>query len=88
MAAAQAQSAAAYGNASANMGFLGKGMLGAMGYGALAQGVRPGMAVLVRWPDGQQYPATVSQVGGGQVCVAFGDGRQMWVPENAVSRRP
>jgi hypothetical protein len=87
MAAAQAQSAAAYGNASANMGMMGRGVLGAVGYGAIAAGIGPGMAVLVQWSDGQKYPATVAQVGGGQVCVAFGDGRQMWVPETAVSRR-
>lgn len=87
MAAAQAQSAAAYGNAAQNVGVLGRGALGAVGYGAIAAGIGPGMAVLVQWSDGQKYPATVAQVGGGQVCVAFGDGRQMWVPETAVSRR-
>lgn len=86
MAAAQAQAAAAYGNASANMGFLGKGALGMMGYGAIAAGVGPGMQVMVQWSDGNKYPAQVVQVGGGQVCVAFGNGQQMWVPEGAVSR--
>ena len=86
MAAAQGQAAAAYGNAAANMGFLGCGALGVMGYGALANGVGPGMAVMVQWSDGNRYPAQCVQVGGGQVCVAFGDGRQMWVPESAVTR--
>ncbi len=87
LAAAQAQAAAAYGQAAQNVGFLGRGVLGAMGYGAIAAGVGPGMAVMVRWSDGNQYPAKVVQVGGGQVCVAFGDGRQLWVPENAVSKQ-
>jgi hypothetical protein len=86
MAAAQAQAAAAYGNASANMGFLGRGALGVMGYGAIAAGIGPGMAVLVQWSDGNRYPAKVTQVGGGQVCIALSDGRQMWVPETAVTR--
>jgi hypothetical protein len=86
MAAAQAQAASAYGNASANMGALGRGVMGVMGYGAIASGIGPGMAVLVQWSDGKQYPAKVMQVGGGQVCVLFGDGRQMWVPENAVGK--
>lgn len=88
MAAAQAQSAAAYGGVAANLGMLGQGALGMMGYGAIASGFGPGMAVLVQWSDGNKYPATVAQVGGGQVCVAFQDGRQLWVPESAVSRRP
>ena len=86
MAAAQGQAAAAYGNAAASMGFLGRGALGVMSYGALANGVGPGMAVMVQWSDGNRYPAQCVQVGGGQVCVAFGDGRQMWVPESAVTR--
>jgi hypothetical protein len=86
MAAANAQAAAAYGNAAANMGFLGKGMLGVMGYGAIASGIGPGMQVLVQWSDGNRYPAQVMQVGGGQVLIALGDGRQLWVPEGAVSR--
>lgn len=87
VAAAQGQAAAAYAGVAHNVGFLGAGMLGAAGYGALAQGVGPGMAVLVQWSDGNRYPATVSQVGGGQVQVAFSDGRQMWVPSHAVSAK-
>jgi hypothetical protein len=84
---ANAQAAAAYGNVSANMGFMGKGMLGAMGMGAIAAGIGPGMAVLVQWSDGNRYPAQCRQVANGQVCVAFPDGRQIWVPESAVSRQ-
>lgn len=87
MANAQAQAASAYGNAAQNVGFMGRGMLGAMGYGSIAQGIGPGMAILVQWSDGNKYPATCGQVGGGQVQVTFPDGRQMWVPESAVSRR-
>ena len=82
-----AQAAAAYGNAAAQMGMLGRGALGMMGYGAIASGIGPGMAALCAWSDGNKYPCKVVQVGGGQVLVAFGDGRQMWVPENAVSKQ-
>jgi hypothetical protein len=84
---ANAQAAAAYGNVAANMGFMGKGMLGAMGMGAIASGIGPGMAVLVQWSDGNRYPAQCRQVANGQVCVAFPDGRQIWVPETAVTRQ-
>ncbi len=87
MAAAQAQAAAAYGQAAQNVGFMGRAALGAVGYGAIANGVGPGMGVLVQWSDGNRYPATVSQVGGGQVHVTFTDGRQMWVPAHAVTPR-
>ena len=87
MASANAQAAAAYGNAAANMGALGRGVMGMVGYGAIAQGIGPGMNVLVLWSDGNKYPARVVQVGGGQVCVGFGDGRQLWVPESAVTRQ-
>jgi hypothetical protein len=87
MAAAQAQAAAAYGQAAQNVGFLGRGALGVMGFGSIAAGIGPGMAVMVQWSDGNKYPAKCVQVGGGQVCVAFGDGRQMWVPESAVSKQ-
>lgn len=84
---AQQQSANAYAGVQQNVGFLGGAALNAFGMGAIAQGFGPGMAVLVQWNDGNKYPATIAQVGGGQICVAFGDGRQMWVPESAVSRR-
>ena len=86
IAAAQAQAQAAYGQAAQNMGFLGRGALGVMGMGAIASGIGPGMAVLVQWSDGNRYPGSVVQVGGGQVLVAFGNGQQQWVPEHAVSK--
>jgi hypothetical protein len=84
---AAAQAAAAYGNAANNMGFMSKGMLGMMGMGAIASGIGPGMQVLVQWSDGNRYPAMVREVGNGQVCVAFPDGRTLWVPQTAVSRQ-
>lgn len=87
VAAAQAQASAAYGQAAQNVGMFGRAALGAMGLGALASGVGPGMSVFVQWSDGNRYPATVAQVGGGQVQVTFTDGRQMWVPTHAVSPR-
>jgi hypothetical protein len=46
-----------------------------------------GTPVLVLWSDGQRYPATITQVGGGQYHCAFPDGRQVWVPSHAVSLR-
>lgn len=85
VAAAQAQAGAAYAGVGQNVGFLGRGMLGGLGMGALANGVGPGMAVLVQWSDGNRYPATCGQVANGQVQVTFGDGRQIWVPQHAVS---
>lgn len=87
MAAAQAQAAAAYGQASQNMGMMGRGVMGMMGMGAIAQGVGPGMQVMVQWSDGNRYPAAVMQVGGGQVLVSFQNGQQMWVPESAVAKQ-
>jgi hypothetical protein len=87
IASAQGQAAAAYGQAAANVGFLGQAVLGAYGLGAIANGIGPGMAVNVRWPDGNQYPGQVTQVGGGQVLVAFSNGQQQWVPANAVTAR-
>jgi hypothetical protein len=84
---ANAQAAAAYGGVAANVGFGGQVALGAIGMGAIASGIGPGMAVLVQWSDGNRYPGQCTQVANGQVCVAFGDGRQLWVPENAVGRQ-
>lgn len=46
-----------------------------------------GTPVLVLWSDGQRYPATITQLGGGQYHCAFPDGRQVWVPSHAVSLR-
>lgn len=87
IAAAQAQAAAAYGQASQNMGMLGRGVMGMMGMGAIANGIGPGMTVMVAWSDGNRYPGSVVQVANGQVLVAFGNGQQMWIPQNAVSRQ-
>ncbi len=87
MAQANAQAAAAYAGASSNMGALGRGVMGAMGLGAIASGVGPGMTAMVAWSDGNKYPANVVQVANGQVLVAFQNGQQMWVPESAVSRQ-
>jgi hypothetical protein len=84
---ANAQAAAAYGGVAANVGFVGQAVLGMAGMGAIAAGIGPGMAVLVQWSDGKRYPAQCTQVANGQVCVAFGDGRQMWVPETSVARQ-
>ena len=53
----------------------------------LADLIAAGMPVLVKWSDGNLYPARCTQVAPGQVCVMFGDGRQLWVPEAAVSRQ-
>jgi hypothetical protein len=85
VAQANAQAAAAYGDVSKNVGFLGRGVLGAMGMGAIAKGIGPGMTVMVAWSNGNRYPGQVVQVSGGKVLVAFQNGQQMWVPENAVS---
>jgi hypothetical protein len=87
MAQAQAQSAAAYAQASKNMGFLGRGVMGAMGYGAIAAGIGPGMTVFVKWSDGNKYPGSVVQVQNGQVLITFQNGQQQWVPENAVEKQ-
>lgn len=73
-------------SAAANVGFRGAGMLGMMGAAALASGIGPGMQVFVHWSDGNRYCARCMQVVGTQVCVAFGDGRQLWVPEVSVTR--
>ncbi len=50
-------------------------------------GFAVGTPVLVLWSDGQRYPATIVQLGGGQYNCAFPDGRQVWVPGHAVSLR-
>ena len=46
-----------------------------------------GTQVLVQWSDGRRYPATVTMAANGQVQVHFPDGRQVWVPQNVVTRR-
>lgn len=46
----------------------------------------PGMAVRVRWADGQRYPGTVWQVRGAQVLVSFPNGQRLWVEASFVER--
>ena len=41
--------------------------------------------MLVQWSDGNRYPGTVMVSQGGQVQVAFPDGRQIWVPAGVIS---
>jgi hypothetical protein len=53
--------------------------------GALG-GFPPGTRVMVQWSDGMRYPATVTNAQGGQVEVAFPDGRRLWVAQGYVSR--
>lgn len=48
--------------------------------------IGPGMAVRVRWANGQKYPGTVWQVQGTQVLVAFPDGQRHWVEIGFVER--
>jgi hypothetical protein len=38
-----------------------------------------GRKVMVRWSDGNQYPATIMQTNGAQAQVVFPDGSQLWV---------
>jgi hypothetical protein len=63
--------------------------LGALGsafssLGNAVAGYTPGARCLVTWSDGQRYPATVVQTAQGQVLVAMGDGRQVWMPQAYV----
>ena len=46
-----------------------------------------GTMVLVQWSDGNRYPGAVTQAAQGQCLVAFPDGRQVWVPQQFVTRR-
>lgn len=48
-------------------------------------GMSVGARVLVQWSDGNKYPGTVTASRGGQVEVAFPDGRRVWVPQAYVS---
>jgi hypothetical protein len=45
----------------------------------------PGTRVFVLWSDGNRYPGTVMMCQGGQVQIAFPDGRQIWAPANVVT---
>jgi hypothetical protein len=44
-----------------------------------------GAKVLVEWPDGNRYPATVQQCAPGQCLVLFPDGQQRWVDVRRVT---
>jgi hypothetical protein len=74
-------------NAGAQMG----NALGAFGnaFGSFVDGAvgafSVGARVMVAWSDGNRYPGTVTAAQGGQVQVAFPDGRQVWVPQGYVS---
>lgn len=51
-----------------------------------AVGFAVGSRVMVQWSDGNRYPGTVTQPPrGGQMEVAFPDGRRVWVPQGVVS---
>jgi hypothetical protein len=45
-----------------------------------------GANVLVAWPDGNRYPATVQQTEQGQAYVIFPNGQQGWVTFDRLSR--
>lgn len=86
LAQSQAQSAAAYSQASSNMGPIGRFFMKLFGYGSIASGIGPGMQALVRLDDGQQLPCMVGQVTEGQIAISLMDGRQMWVRPNQLSK--
>jgi hypothetical protein len=80
------QQAAQFGNEVGNAFSAFGSALGSFVNGAAA-GYVPGSPVMVQWSDGQRYPGTVTTAQGGQVQVAFPDGRQVWVPQQFVSPR-
>ncbi len=80
------QQAAAFGNEVGNAFNAFGNALGSFVGGAVAP-FAVGTQVLVQWSDGRRYPATVMMAANGQVQVHFPDGRQVWVPQNVVSRR-
>jgi hypothetical protein len=54
-------------------------MAGAMNVMGGGSALIVGRKVMVRWSDGNQYPATIMQVAPNQAQVAFPDGRSMWI---------
>lgn len=52
---------------------------------AAGQGAAVGAKVLVRWSDGNQYPAEVVATQPGQLQVRFTDGRVLWVDPTYVA---
>jgi len=86
---ASAQAAAAYDQASKNVGFFGRLWLKLFGCGSIASGIGPGMQVFVQLEGGgPRLPCTVGQVLEGQLCITVHDGRQMWVKPDALSKTP
>jgi len=83
----------AFGAQAAHFGAAVGGALGSFGQAidafatSAVGGFAIGTPVLVLWSDGNRYPATITQLGGGQYQCAFPDGRQIWVPSHAVSLR-
>ena len=83
----------AFGAQAAHFGAAVGGALGSFGQAidafatSAVGGFAIGTPVLVLWSDGNRYPATITQLGGGQSQCAFPDGRQIWVPGHAVSLR-
>lgn len=57
-----------------------------VGVAAIPGGLEPGVAVRVRWANGQKYAGTVWQVHANQVLVAFQDGQRHWVEASFVER--
>ena len=80
------QQAAAFGNEVGNAFNAFGSALGSFVSSAVAT-VSVGAHVMVQWSDGRRYPATVTMMHGGQVQVAFPDGRQVWVPQQYVFPR-
>ena len=83
----------AFGAQAAHFGAAVGGALGSFGQAidafatSAVGGFAIGTPVLVLWSDGNRYPATITQLGGGQYQCGFPDGRQVWVPSHAVSLR-
>ena len=80
------QQAAAFGNDVGNAFNSFGSALGSFVNSAVGS-VTQGSHVMVQWSDGQRYPGTVTMMQGGQVQVAFPDGRQVWVPQQYVTPR-
>lgn len=57
-----------------------------VGAGVAPSALGPGVAVRVRWANGQKYLGTIWQVHGTQVLVAFQDGQRHWVEAAFVER--
>jgi hypothetical protein len=80
------QQAAAFGNEVGNAFNAFGSALGSFVNSAVGT-IQIGAHVMVQWSDGQRYPAVVKMMQGGQVHVAFPDGRLVWVPQQYVTPR-